>query len=203
VVNPSTRRSLSTWTLHHVGGGSPVPVDGVPATVPGCVHTDLLTAGLIPDPFVDANELAVAWVADADWEYRTTVDFDAVAEHERAELVFHGFDTLAAAILDGEVVAESENMHRTYRVDVRGRRGGMVLAVRFRSATREAEARRDRAGEWPSSSFGRPFNYIRKMAIPAQIDHWHKSRPARGGPADAHARRGPLGGGTPRTPRRT
>ena len=34
----------------------------------------------------------------------------------------------------------------------------------FRSATRAAEAAREREGDWPSSSFGRPFNYVRKMA---------------------------------------
>src|SRR4051794_26473956 len=51
VVNPLTRRPLSEWTLHHAGGETPVPVADVPATVPGCVHTDLLEAGLIPDPF--------------------------------------------------------------------------------------------------------------------------------------------------------
>ncbi len=162
--NPATRRALSAWTLHHVGGHAPIPLDRFPAAVPGCVHTDLLAAGLIPDPFVDANELAVAWVADADWEYRTAVDLDAVADHDRAELVFHGLDTLATVSLDGDVVAETENMHRTYRVDVSGRTGRAELAVRFRSATREAEARRDREGEWPSASFGRPFNHVRKMA---------------------------------------
>ena len=119
-----TRRALpAAWTLRHVGGDSPVAVDGVPATVPGCVHTDLLAAGLIPDPFADTNELAVAWVADADWEYRTAVDLTVVEGHDRAELVFHGLDTLATVSLDGAVVAETENMHRTYRVDVTGRRG--------------------------------------------------------------------------------
>ena len=165
MAQPSIRRPLpATWTLHHVGGASPVPVDGVPATVPGCVHTDLLAAGLIPDPFLDANELAVSWIADADWEFRTVLDLTAVAGHRRAELVFHGLDTLATVSLDGEVVAETENMHRTYRVDVTERRGRADLAVRFRSATREAEARRRREGDWPSSSFGRPFNYVRKMA---------------------------------------
>jgi beta-mannosidase len=164
VVNPATRRSLSTWTLHHAAGEAPVPVDGISATVPGCVHTDLLAAGLIPDPFVDANELVVAWVADADWEYRTVVDLDAVGGHDRAELVFHGLDTLATVRVDAEVLAETENMHRTYHIDLTGRAGRAELGVRFRSATREAGARRDREGEWPSSSFGRPFNYVRKMA---------------------------------------
>jgi beta-mannosidase len=164
VVNPATCRPLSAWTLHHVGGRASFPLDGVPAEVPGCVHTDLLAAGLIPDPFVDANELAVAWVADADWEYRTTVDLDAVAGLDRAELVFHGLDTLATISLDGDVLADSENMHRTYRIDVTGRSGRAELAVHFRSATREAETRREREGEWPSASFGHPFNYVRKMA---------------------------------------
>ncbi len=41
------------WSLHHDG-------EPVPATVPGCVHTDLLAAGLIPDPYLNANELEVA-----------------------------------------------------------------------------------------------------------------------------------------------
>jgi beta-mannosidase len=164
VVNPASRRALSTWTLRQIAGPAPVSVGTVPATVPGCVHTDLLAAGLIPDPFIDANELAVAWVADADWEYRTELHLDAVAGQDRAELAFHGLDTLATVSLDGDVLAETENMHRRYRIDVSGRTGRAELAVRFRSATREAEARRDREGNWPSASFGCPFNYVRKMA---------------------------------------
>ena len=46
------------WTLRPLEG--PVPPGladrAVPATVPGCVHTDLLAAGLIPDPYLDENE---------------------------------------------------------------------------------------------------------------------------------------------------
>ena len=42
----------------------------LPATVPGGVHTDLMAAGRIPDPFVGDNEVRVAWVAESDWEYR-------------------------------------------------------------------------------------------------------------------------------------
>jgi hypothetical protein len=43
----------------------------LPARVPGCVHTDLLTAGLIPDPFLGTNEHDVAWVGDRAWTYTT------------------------------------------------------------------------------------------------------------------------------------
>src|SRR5512139_374518 len=41
-----------------------------PARVPGCVHLDLMAAGLIPDPFYRDNELRVQWVEKGDWEYR-------------------------------------------------------------------------------------------------------------------------------------
>jgi beta-mannosidase len=37
------------WTLT-------TPEGAIPATVPGCVHTDLLAAGRIPDPYLDTNE---------------------------------------------------------------------------------------------------------------------------------------------------
>ena len=44
----------------------------LPATVPGCVHTDLLAAGKIPDPFYGTNELDLQWIEERDWEYQAT-----------------------------------------------------------------------------------------------------------------------------------
>jgi beta-mannosidase len=46
------------WTVRAVGGDIP---DGmvraaIPATVPGCVHLDLMAAGLVPDPYVGEDE---------------------------------------------------------------------------------------------------------------------------------------------------
>ena len=46
--------ALSRWELRAVGG-PPGFGDWIPATVPGCVHTDLLRAGKIPDPFAGTN----------------------------------------------------------------------------------------------------------------------------------------------------
>ncbi len=43
----------------------------LPATVPGTVHTDLLAAGKIEDPFYRLNEHDQQWIDKADWEYRT------------------------------------------------------------------------------------------------------------------------------------
>ncbi|MCC6599926.1 MAG: glycoside hydrolase family 2 protein, partial [Crocinitomicaceae bacterium] len=41
------------------------------AAVPGCVHTDLLRNGLIPDPFSGTNELHCQWIGERDWVYET------------------------------------------------------------------------------------------------------------------------------------
>lgn len=155
------------WTLRQVRAAFGAPVLApVAATVPGCVHTDLLAHGLIPDPFLDTNEAALTWVADSDWGYSCTVVVDdALVAHDVVELVFDGLDTLATVRLDGAVIGETENMHRRYRFDVSGLEPGEhVVDVVFRSATQHAEALVAAEGVWPSASFGRPFNHVRKMA---------------------------------------
>ena len=67
-MNAGVSTSLTAgWRLHavRVPDAQPMPPE-LAVTVPGCVHTDLLAAGLIPDPFLDANELLVQWVAASD-----------------------------------------------------------------------------------------------------------------------------------------
>jgi beta-mannosidase len=49
----------------------------IPATVPGCIHTDLLAAKKIPDPFFRDNERAVQWIGEANWVYRRSFDVPA------------------------------------------------------------------------------------------------------------------------------
>src|SRR3546814_10191085 len=55
------------WTARILTETAPADLDqelraGIPATVPGVVHTDLLTAGLITDPFVDDAESTLQWI---------------------------------------------------------------------------------------------------------------------------------------------
>lgn len=92
----------------------------LPGHVPGGVHTDLLAAGRIPDPFAVDNELHVAWVAEADWEYRThfTPWPDLLAQ-EQVWLVCDGLDTLAEVRLNGQLLGRADNMYRQWRWDVR------------------------------------------------------------------------------------
>lgn len=142
----------------------PIDVRAVPATVPGCVHTDLLDAGLVPDPFLDDNEHALAWIGRTDWCYRTTFDWPQPGEGQ-VDLVCAGLDTVATVTLNGQRVGQSANMHRAYRFPVAGalRPGTNELEVRFESAYRYAERMRDRLGDRPNA-YPEPFNFIRKMA---------------------------------------
>ncbi|MDG9726778.1 glycoside hydrolase family 2 protein [Streptomyces sp. DH41] len=144
------------WSLRH--GESLLP-----AQVPGCVHTDLLTAGLIPDPFLGVNEPEVAWVGQRAWTYVRDVAATDTAEegHERTDLVFDGLDTAATVTLDGRELGRTRNMHRHHRFDVTGHHG--LLKVDFASAYDEAASVRALTGERPNV-YPEPFQYIRKMA---------------------------------------
>ncbi|MBQ1090366.1 glycoside hydrolase family 2 protein [Streptomyces sp. B93] len=175
------------WILRHPDDAGAV----LPATVPGCVHTDLLAAGLIPDPFLGADEAEVAWVGRREWTYERRLR--AGAGHEQTDLVFDGLDTAAEILLDGRVLGRVRNMHRSYRFDVTGLEG--LLTVRFASAYAEAEAVRGRLGERPGA-YAEPYQYIRKMACsfgwdwgptlvtagiwrPVRLEQWSTARIAR------------------------
>jgi len=111
----------------------------LPATVPGGVHTDLLALGRIPDPFVGDNEKAVAWVAEADWEYRYVfAPASDVLAQEKVFLVCDGLDTLADVTLNGQLLGSTDNMFRRYEWDVKDalREGDNELFIRFASPVR-------------------------------------------------------------------
>jgi beta-mannosidase len=73
----------------------------------------------IPDPFVDMNELAVRWVADNSWTYKSSFPNPKdLAPGSRTDLVFEGLDTFATVTLNGHTILEADNMFLEYRVDV-------------------------------------------------------------------------------------
>ncbi|MEN9402961.1 MAG: Exo-beta-D-glucosaminidase precursor [Verrucomicrobiota bacterium] len=108
-----------------------------PATVPGCVHTDLHRLGLIPDPYYGTNELDLQWIETVAWEYKTEFLIDETgSETGPVDLVADGLDTLATVTLNGHIIARTDNMFLTHRWPVRSRlrRGRNVLHIHFASA---------------------------------------------------------------------
>lgn len=156
------------WTLRAVAPDAESPAAAlpasIPATVPGTVHTDLLAAGLIDDPYLDLNELKDEWIGHTRWVYRTTIEW-ADAGEERTELVFDGLDTVATVSLNGEEIGRTFNQHRTYRFDVSDqlRVGANELEVVFDSAWEYAEGVIAELRDLPNA-YPTPFGFIRKMA---------------------------------------
>ncbi|TCO49114.1 beta-mannosidase [Kribbella antiqua] len=162
---PLTTEGGVAWTVRAIDG--PVP-DGistpVAATVPGEVHTDLLAAGVIPDPFDGDNESKLAWIGRTSWSYRTS--FDWVADgNDIQELVADGLDTVATVTLNGRELGTTQNQHRSYRfligdVLVAGRN---ELVIDFAGPVASAEQIEAEAGGWPHTNH-HPYNALRKMA---------------------------------------
>ncbi len=119
------------WTLQQVGDCS-----AIPATVPGCVHTDLLTARAIEDPFYRDNEDKQRWIYKADWIYRRMFK---VSRHflmsDRLLLRCEGLDTVATIRINGQDLAETDNMFRTWEFDVKSlvHAGENEVEIRFES----------------------------------------------------------------------
>jgi Beta-galactosidase/beta-glucuronidase len=107
-----------------------------PATVPGCVHTDLMANKIIDDPFYRLNERAVQWVDKEDWMYQTYIDAtDDEINSSNQELVFKGLDTYADVYLNSVLLVKANNMFREWRCNVKGilKEGRNHLEVYFNS----------------------------------------------------------------------
>jgi beta-mannosidase len=93
------------WSVRAIGGDRSGSVPGsYPAEIPGCVHTDLMAAGVIPDPYLDGNEAELRWMYEIDWRYATVLNPDDLAlqppgPSERVDLVFDGIDTIGTVRL--------------------------------------------------------------------------------------------------------
>ncbi|MGQ9880681.1 MAG: beta-mannosidase [Armatimonadota bacterium] len=139
--------------------------DAIPVQVPGDVHTALIRAGVLPDPYYDDNPEACGWVEDYEWWYRTCFTAPTEMQGERFDLVFEGLDTLADIYLNGEKVGSAQNMFTPYRFDVTAhlRQGEEnVLAICFHSVVGEAE-KRDVSRYW--SAFYKPRVWVRKAQM--------------------------------------
>jgi beta-mannosidase len=203
------------WSVRAIGGDLSERVPGTyQAEVPGCVHTDLMAAGVIPDPYLDGNEAAIRWMYGIDWRYATVLDPSTVplqspALGERVDLVFDGIDTVATIRLgdgpDRVELGRTYNMHRSYRFDISQHlTGGPVeLEVDLQSATAYAEAEQERLADRPSA-FPAPYNFSQdgvqlRLGLGAGPTY---RRPVEAGPAGALERCAACSRDAPRDSRR-
>ena len=110
--------------------------DWIPATVPGCVHTDLLASQKIPDPFYRDNENAVQWVGQSDWIYRRAFDApEEILSNDKILLRCEGLDTLATVKINGTEIGRADNMFRLWEFDAKPflRAGKNEIEITFAS----------------------------------------------------------------------
>jgi beta-mannosidase len=127
------------WQIRSAGAQ-----DWMPAHVPGDVHTDLIAAGRLPDPFFGTNEEQVQWVAERNWEYRCFFHpLPAILQQEKVWLVCPGLDTLAEVRLNGKILGQADNMFRTWEWEVKPllQEGENRLEILFRSPVNYIRAR--------------------------------------------------------------
>ncbi|MBN1951367.1 MAG: glycoside hydrolase family 2 protein [Bacteroidales bacterium] len=92
----------------------------MPATVPGCVHTDLIDNEKIEDPFFRNNEKDLQWIDKENWVYQCEFEVsEAQVRHMNSYLKFRGLDTYAKVQLNGIDILEADNMFRCWTVDTK------------------------------------------------------------------------------------
>ncbi|MFT4109959.1 glycoside hydrolase family 2 protein [Propionicimonas sp.] len=164
------------WTVHadsSIEAFGLVPEDlraalaGVPATVPGVVHTDLLAAGLIADPYLGTAEDDQHWIGQQAWTYRCEFHLDVGAPEltrEHAELLCEGLDTVAEVFCNGTSVGRSVNMHRRNAFALPNLRPGRnIVEITFAPVGEYAAQMAAAVGERIHVERD-PYNLVRKMA---------------------------------------
>ena len=110
-----TERKLhNNWSFKQKGSEN-----WFPATVPGCVHLDLMKNKIIKDPYFQLNESKVQWIDKKDWIYQKEFFLNEAINYQNHEIIFEGLDTYASVYLNDNLILKSNNMHRTHIADVK------------------------------------------------------------------------------------
>ncbi|MFO0547946.1 MAG: hypothetical protein U0271_06140 [Polyangiaceae bacterium] len=158
---------MTDWRVRALGDAPPVVAGrSFIDVLPSSIHLLLLGAGVLSDPYIDANEEAARWVEDLDWEYACSFSVPrALLAEERVDLVLEDLDTLAELTLNGVPIGSAANMFHPHRFAVRALlEDANTLSIRFRSAARHARAEAARLGPLPFLNTRDPFNFVRKPA---------------------------------------
>ncbi|XP_071481177.1 beta-mannosidase-like [Diadema antillarum] len=135
----STFDLAGTWKI--VNGNGSIAVSG---HVPGSVHTSLINASILSDPYYRFNDDLYRWVAMDNWTY--SLDFivkDDFANKSNVKLVCNGLDTVANVTLNGIPIGQSSNMfvRKVWDVKKALKVGHNTIQVAFESAVTYAASR--------------------------------------------------------------
>ncbi|XP_072439843.1 beta-mannosidase isoform X1 [Chiloscyllium punctatum] len=175
----------SSWKIRNANGS--VRLSG--ATVPGNVHSALLSRGVIEDPYYRFNDDAYRWIVLDNWTYsRIFMLPPDVSKWKRINLVCDGLDTVATVLINNITVGTSNNMFSRYTFDSTGViRERNFIEVHFLSAVSYAAQQSSQHNKYPVPPECPPLqqrgechvNFIRKEQCSFSWD-WGPSFPTQG-----------------------
>lgn len=110
------------------------------AEVPGTVHTDLFSNGIIGDPFYGNNEVHQKWIENENWRYRLEFDLEkTILKKGNIDLILEGLDTYALVKINEVEILSTSNMFRSWRIEIKKhlKRKNNVLEITFKSPIAE------------------------------------------------------------------
>ncbi|MBK7405943.1 MAG: glycoside hydrolase family 2 protein [Phycisphaerales bacterium] len=175
------------WVLQAVGDLSHVPahIRGkvFPARVPGCVHLDLIRAGVLRHPNLGYAERDQEWIGRTDWRYEHRFVVEP-GSGIPAEARFECLDTIATIELNGREIGRASNFHHPHAFTVQGvvREGANSLGVTLAAPLAYVERAHAESGRLPYNGdfLGwAPFQMVRKPACNFRWD-WGPAVPTSG-----------------------
>lgn len=168
--------SQATWFCCAAPAGSErvsPHAEWLPATVPGTAASALRAAGKwdFQQPVdLDSN----------DWWFRTSFSVPDRPGNEPCSLCFDGLAGLAEVRFNGEVVLTTDNMFRSYRVDIGNLlRAENELVIVFRSLTADLKKRRPRP-RWKTNLISNQQLRWHRTSLLGRIPGWSPPVPAIG-----------------------
>lgn len=115
----------------------------IPITIPGDVHTALLDAKLIPDPYYSTNERLVQWVSEVEWTIQRNFQVTQLSTFSAYVLVLELVDTFATVYMNGNEVLKTTSNFKFYRTDVYNylQEGTNNITITFQVAKKKASDR--------------------------------------------------------------
>ncbi|MFO6423987.1 beta-mannosidase [Motilimonas sp. KMU-193] len=102
--------------------------------IPGDIHSALITAEVIPDPYVGMNETQVQWVAQTQWTISHQFNLDPEQFSVAAiELWLEELDTMASISINDQLVYQASNQFKRHIVDIKpaAKIGGNHISITF------------------------------------------------------------------------
>ncbi|OHT05315.1 glycosyl hydrolase [Tritrichomonas foetus] len=115
----------------------------LPISIPGDVHTALLAAKLIPDPYYSTNENLVQWVSGVEWTIQRTFEVTKINAFSAMMLVLEIVDTFATIFINGQEAFSTTSCFKFYRQDVYKylHEGTNNITITFKVASKQASNR--------------------------------------------------------------